>query len=245
MARRERLDILVHTSGIAETRQRAQALIRAGKILVNDTVVDKPGTRIPEEAALRLKGAPLKYVGRGGFKLEGALDHFGVDPAGLLCADLGASTGGFTDCLLQRSAARVYAVDVGYGQLAWKLQQDDRVVVMDRTNVRHLEALPEVPQLVVGDLSFISLTLILPAVQRIAPGAECVLLIKPQFEVGRGAVKGGRVRDPAKRAAAIATIAEAAIEQGAHVHGTVASSLPGAKKGNIEELIHLTLPSER
>jgi len=238
----ERLDVLVLEQGFAETRQRAQALIRAGKILVNDMVVDKPGTRIKAGALLRMKGAPLKYVGRGGFKLEGALDHFAVDPTGRVCADLGASTGGFTDCLLQRGATRVFAVDVGYGQLAWKLQQDPRVVVMDRTNVRHLDALPEVPQLVVGDLSFISLTLVLPAVQRIAPGAEAVLLIKPQFEVGRGGVKGGKVRDPARRAAAIAGIVSAAEAQGAQVHGTVASSLPGAKKGNVEELIHLTLP---
>lgn len=240
---KERLDVLVHTNGLAETRQRAQALIRAGKILVNDVVVDKPGTRIARDAILRLKGAPLKYVSRGGHKLEGALDHFKVDPGGRVCADLGASTGGFTDCLLQRGATTVYAIDVGYGQLAWKLQQDPRVVIMDRTNARHLEALPEQPSLVVGDLSFISLTLIMPAIQRFAPGAECVLLIKPQFEAGPGGVKGGKVRDPAVRAAAIAGIVSAAQAQGATVYGTVPSSLPGAKKRNLEELIHLALPA--
>jgi 23S rRNA (cytidine1920-2'-O)/16S rRNA (cytidine1409-2'-O)-methyltransferase len=241
---RERLDVRVLSSGIAETRQRAQALIRAGKILVNDTVVDKPGTRIAADAVLRLKGAPLKYVSRGGHKLEGALDHFSVDPSRRICADLGASTGGFTDCLLQRGAAKVYAVDVGYGQLAWRLQTDPRVVIMDRTNVRHLEALPEQPGLIVGDLSFISLTLILPAIQRFAPSTECVLLIKPQFEAGPGGVKGGRVRSPAVRAAAIARVVSAAQDQGATVHGTVPSSLPGAKKRNLEELIHLTLPAQ-
>ena len=241
---RERLDVLVLSSGLAETRQRAQALIRAGKILVNDTVVDKPGTRIAVDAILRLKGAPLKYVSRGGHKLEGALDHFGVDPGSRICADLGASTGGFTDCLLQRGAAKVYAVDVGYGQLAWTLQTDPRVVIMDRTNARHLEAFPEQPGLVVGDLSFISLTLILPAIQRFAPSTECVLLIKPQFEAGPGGVKGGRVRSPAVRAAAIERIVSAAQDQGATVHGTVPSSLPGAKKRNLEELIHLTLPAQ-
>ena len=243
MSSRERLDVLVLAEGLAETRQRAQALIRAGKILVDDVVVDKPGTRVKQPCVLRLKGAPLKYVSRGGFKLEGALDHFGVDPSGLACADLGASTGGFTDCLLQRGATQVFAVDVGYGQLAWKLQQDPRVVVMDRTNARHLDALPTPPALIVGDLSFISLKLVLPAILRIAaPGAQAVLLIKPQFEAGPGQTRNGRLRDPAVRAAAIAEVVAAAEETDARVLGTVASSLPGAKKGNVEELLHLQLP---
>ena len=239
---RERLDVRVHAEGLAESRQQAQALIRAGKILVNDVVSDKPGTRIQDTAIVRLRGTPLKYVSRGGHKLAGALDHFDVDPTGCVCADLGASTGGFTDCLLQRGAARVYAVDVGYGQLAWKLQQDQRVVVMDRTNVRHLTTLPETPDLVVGDLSFISLSLILPPLALFAPSATAVLLIKPQFEAGPGGVKGGKVKNPAIRQAAIDAVVTAARAQGAVVHGTVASALPGAKKGNIEELIHLTLP---
>ena len=239
----ERLDVLVQQQGLADSRQRAQALIRAGQILVNDQVVDKPGTRIADGALLRLKGAPLRYVSRGGHKLEGALDHFQVDPAGLTCADLGASTGGFTDCLLQRGAAKVFAVDVGYGQLAWKLQQDPRVVVLDRTNARHLDALPEPPALIVGDVSFISLRLILPAVLRIAaPQAQAVLLIKPQFELGPGQTSHGVVRDPQQRALAIQQIVTAAQEVGAQVLGTVPSSLPGAKKGNVEELIHLQLP---
>lgn len=245
MAPRERLDVLVVQAGLAETRQRAQALIRAGKILVNDVVVDKPGTRIKAGALLRRRGAPLKYVSRGGHKLEGALDHFDVSPNGHVCADLGASTGGFTDCLLQRGATQVFAVDVGYGQLAWKLQQDPRVVVMDRTNVRHLTALPSPPTLIVGDLSFISLRLVMPAILQIAaPSAQAILLIKPQFELGPGQTKGGKVRSAEKRQQAINDIAQAATEAGATVMGTVPSSLPGAKKGNVEELIYLRLPAD-
>ncbi|MEL6343159.1 MAG: TlyA family RNA methyltransferase [Myxococcota bacterium] len=240
---RERIDVRVVNAGLAETRMRAQALIRAGKILVNDVVVDKPGTRVDVDAPMRLKGAPLKYVSRGGHKLEGALDHFDVSPDGLICADLGASTGGFTDCLLQRGAKTVFAVDVGYGQLAWKLQQDPRVIIMDRTNVRHLTALPMPPALIVGDLSFISLTLILPAIlQLAAPGAEAVLLIKPQFEAGPNATKGGKVRSKAIRQKAIDDVVECATVAGAEVVGTVPSSLAGAKKGNVEELIYLRLP---
>lgn len=239
---RQRLDVLLVQRGLAPSRQVASALIRAGQVLVNDMVSDKPGTRIKTDAAIRIRGEILRYVSRGGHKLEGALDAFGVDPSGRICADFGASTGGFTDCLLQRGAAKVYAIDVGYGQLAWKLRQDDRVVVMERTNARHLTALPEAPSLIVGDLSFISLRLILPAVQAVAAaGAEAVLLIKPQFEVGPGQAKGGVVRDPDQRRAAIEAVCEAARAGGAAVLGTVASTLPGAKKGNIEELLHLRL----
>ena len=241
-ASRERLDVLLVQRGLAPSRPRATALIRAGQVLVNDTVSDKPGTRIKTDADLRIRGEVLRYVSRGGHKLEGALDAFGVDPSAQTCADFGASTGGFTDCLLQRGAAKVYAVDVGYNQLAWSLRQDPRVIVMERTNARHLESLPESPTLIVGDLSFISLRLILPAVQRVAaPGAEAVLLIKPQFEVGPKAAKGGVVKDPKKRQEAIDAVCAAADALGAAVLGTVASSLPGAKKGNIEELLYLRL----
>jgi len=238
-----RLDQLVIQRGLCGSRGKAQALIRAGQVLVDDRPMDKPGTQVGADAEVRIRGEVLPYVGRGGLKLEAALDAFEVDPTGRICADLGASTGGFTDCLLQRGAAKVFAVDVGYGQLAWSLRNDPRVVVMERTNARNLASLPHAPSLIVGDLSFISLTKILPAVCRLAaPGAEAVLLIKPQFEVGRDQVgKGGVVRDPAARTAAIAHVCAEARSLGATVHGTIPSPLPGAKKGNVEELLHLSL----
>lgn len=241
---RIRLDQLVVDRGLAETRSRALALIRTGSVLIAEEVADKPGTLVRPDAEIRLRGEPLRYVSRGGYKLEAALDHFKVDPAGRIAADLGASTGGFTDCLLQRGAARVYAIDVGYGQLSWSLRQDPRVVVMERTNARHLESLPEPTSLVVGDLSFISLTLILPAVLRLgAPGAEAVLLVKPQFEAGReGVGKGGVVRDPEVRLAAIQRVVEAMGAAGCAVLGQLDSPLPGARQGNVEHLVHLRLP---
>lgn len=244
MATRTRLDQLLIARGLAPSRLRAQALIRAGQVLVDDVPHDKPGTRVHDDAAVRIRGEVLPYVSRGGLKLEAGLDAFGVSPKDRTCADLGASTGGFTDCLLQRGAAQVYAIDVGYGQLAWKLRQDDRVVVMERTNARHLEGLPVPCGLVVGDLSFISLTHILPAIARLAaPGTDCVLLVKPQFEAGRAGVgKGGVVRDPEVRAAAIERVLEAARQAGFAAHGAIPSPIAGAKKGNIEELVHLTTP---
>lgn len=201
----------------------------------------KPGALVEADAAVALLGAGPRFVGRGGHKLEAALDAFAVGVEGRVAADLGASTGGFTDCLLQRGAARVYAVDVGYGQLAWSLRQDPRVVVLERTNARTLEALPEAISLLVGDLSFISLRLILPAVHRLLPpGGDAVLLIKPQFEAGpEGVGRGGRVRDDAVRAAAIAGVAAEADSLGFDVRGTVPSPIAGLKAGNIEELIHL------
>ena len=243
MAKRVRLDKHVLDLKLADSRQQAQALIRAGQVLVNDVPKDKPGCQIDPTATVRIRGERMPYVSRGGLKLAAALDGFDVSPEGRVCADLGASTGGFTDCLLQRGASKVFAIDVGYGQLAWSLRQDDRVVVMERTNARHLDALPDPPSLIVGDLSFISLAKILPAIVRIAsPGAEAVLLIKPQFEAGReGIEKGGVVRDPEVRAAAIAQVRAAAEEAGATWLGTVTSPIAGAKKGNIEELVHLRL----
>ncbi len=239
-----RLDTLLVERGLAPTRNRASALIRAGAVLVDERPVDKPGTRVPADAALRLRGEPLPYVSRGGLKLAAGLDAFGVDPAGRCCADFGASTGGFTDCLLQRGAARVYAIDVGYGQLAWKLRQDPRVVVMERTNVRHLEGLPEPVSLLVGDLSFISVVKVLPAMIGVmAPGADAVILVKPQFEAGReGVGKGGVVRDPAVRAAAVEGVLRACADRGFAVRGHVPSPVPGARKGNVEELVHLVAP---
>lgn len=242
--RRERLDARLVVLGLAESRQRAQALIRAGQVLVDDVPRDKPATQVMPDARIRIRGERLPYVSRGGLKLQGGLDAFGVDPTGLVCADLGASTGGFTDCLLQRGAARVYAIDVGYGQLAWKLRQDERVVVMERTNARHLDGLPEPIGLVVADLSFISVTRMLPAILRIGgPDAQAVLLIKPQFEAGPGGVgKGGKVKSDAVRAAAIADVLAACEAAGLQALGTVPSPIAGAKAGNVEELVHLAFP---
>lgn len=246
MARRIRLDKAVVDLGLAPTRQQAQALIRSGQVTVDGLPRNKPAAQIAPGAHIKLVGPGLQYVSRGGHKLAHALDAFGVDPAGRTCVDLGASTGGFTDCLLQRGAATVFAIDVGYGQLAWSLRKDPRVVVMERTNARHLEggSLPDPVDLIVGDLSFISLRLILPAIQRIGqPGAEAVLLIKPQFEAGpEGLRRGGVVKDDETRSAAIAQVVDDAVQQGFLVHGTVSSPIAGARSGNIEELMHLTLP---
>lgn len=237
----ERLDLALVRIGLSPTREKARGEILSGNVLVNDRPVDKAGASVRPGDAIRLREAPLRYVSRGGLKLEAALDRFGVAPEGRVCADLGASTGGFTDCLLQRGAARVYAIDVGYGQLAWSLRQDPRVVVMERTNARSLDALPEPVTLLVGDLSFISLQLILPAIRRLlAPEGEAVLLVKPQFEVGRERVgRGGLVRDEAARADALAGVAEAARAQGFGVRGEMESPVPGAKAGNIEWLLWL------
>ncbi len=243
MAARQRIDQLLVERDLAPSRQKAQALIRCGQVRVDGVVVDKPGTSVPVEAELAVAEGP-RFVSRGGEKLDAAMDAFSVSAEGLICADLGASTGGFTDCLLQRGAARVYAVDVGYGQLDWRLRQDDRVVVMERTNARHLESLPEAVALVVGDLSFISLDRILPAALRIAaPGAQAVVLVKPQFEVGRGKVgKGGVVRDPVARQQAVDRVAEVARDLGCTVRGSMESPIRGARKGNVEYLLHLQLP---
>jgi len=217
----------------------------AGKVLVDEHPVTKAGTRLPVGVALRIKGAQLRYVSRGGLKLEAALENFGVDPTGRVCADLGASTGGFTDCLLQRGAARVYAVDVGYGQLAWKLRQDERVEVLERTNARTLQSLPERAELVVGDLSFISLAKVLPTVARIAcPSADCVLLVKPQFELGPDRVeKGGRVTSSEARDEACHKVQSRAQELGFEALGLMESPLRGAKSGNMEFLAWLRAPT--
>ena len=202
-----RLDQRVVALGLASSRQRAQALIMGGKILVDQQPVDKPGVRVPESAEITIKGEDLPYVSRGGLKLAGALDATGFSVRGLICMDVGASTGGFTDCLLQRGASHVYAVDVGYGQLAWKLRQDPRVTVIERTNIRHLTAqqVPATLDLATIDTSFISLKIVVPAtLPFLKPGGTLLALIKPQFEVGRGQVgKGGVVRDPQQREAVI------------------------------------------
>src|SRR5512136_1364257 len=195
---KERLDVLLVSRGLAESRAVAQKLILAGEVFVGENRADKPGTTVAVDSPIRIR-AGLPFVSRGGSKLQAALDAFELDVTGLTCADVGASTGGFTDCLLQRGAARVYAIDVGYGQLAWKLRRDPRVVVMERTNARYLESLAEPVDLATIDASFISLTLILPKVYGwLKPDGQAVTLVKPQFEAGRDQVdKGGVVRDPA------------------------------------------------
>ncbi len=234
-----RLDVLLTEKGLAETRSRAQALIMAGKVRVGDQLVTKAGTQVSTDADLAVE-EDLPYVSRGGLKLAGALDTFALDPSGAVCADVGASTGGFTDVLLQRGAARVYAIDVGYGQLAWKLRQDERVVVMERTNARYLESLPEPIDLVTIDASFISLKLIFPAVVKwLKPGASVVALVKPQFEAGKKQVgKGGVVRDPSVHRQVLEKAVYDATENGLAVFGLTVSSITGPA-GNHEFLLHL------
>ena len=237
--KRERADKRVVDAGLAESRTRAQALILAGQVVIGDHVVQKPGELVPIDAEVRLKGEPLRYVSRGGLKLERALDHFHIDVTGLSAIDVGASTGGFTDCLLQRGAVAVCAVDVGYNQLAWKLRDDPRVYALERVNARNLDvgALPFTPDLAVCDVSFISLTLILPKL--VESGAkQLVCLVKPQFEAGREAVgKGGVVRDPAARQAAVDKCCNAAKELGLDVVGVIESPIQGPA-GNVEYLMY-------
>ncbi|MEK7705769.1 MAG: TlyA family RNA methyltransferase, partial [Myxococcota bacterium] len=231
--------------GLAPTRTRAQALILAGAVLTESGArVEKPGELVSSAERFVLKGEPQRYVSRGGTKLEAALQHFQIDVGGRVALDIGASTGGFTDCLLQHGATRVYAVDVGYGQLAWALRQDARVVTIERANIRHLarESIPEACSIVVIDVSFISLKLVVPEALRFCErGADLVALVKPQFEVGRAGVgKGGIVRDPELRARALSDIAEFCSTSGLSVRGTMASPILGAK-GNEEYLLHATL----
>ncbi|MCI0431709.1 MAG: TlyA family RNA methyltransferase [Rhodospirillales bacterium] len=238
---RRRVDQLLVEHGLAESRARAQALILAGLVYSGATRIDKPGTLLRADAALEVKGRDHPWVSRGGIKLDHALAQFGIDPRGLVCLDIGASTGGFTDVLLTRGAARVYAVDVGHGQLAWKLRQDPRVVVLERTNARSLGRVqvPEPVDLITCDASFIGLETILPAPLALArPGAWLIALIKPQFEVGRSRVgKGGVVRDPALRAEVCARIAAWIGRQpGWRVLGVTESPILGPE-GNVEFLI--------
>lgn len=211
MTKGQRADQMLVDRGLADSRSRAQALILAGLVFSGECRIDKPGTTLGPDAPLALRGQDHPWVSRGGLKLAHGLDHFAIDPAGLTALDVGASTGGFTDVLLARGAARVYAVDVGHGQLAWKLRQDPRVVVLEKVNARHLDArqVPEPVDLVVCDASFISLATVLPAPLALTrPGARLLALIKPQFEVGKGEVgKGGVVRDPALHQAVCARIA--------------------------------------
>ena len=232
---KKRIDVLLVERGLAESRTQAQALLMAGLV----PGYDKPGQQVDESVELSVERGPA-YVSRGGEKLAHGLDLLGVDPAGLDCLDVGASTGGFTDVLLQRGAARVIALDVGYGQLHERLRDDPRVVVLERVNARTLTELPFAPELVVCDVSFISVrTALPPALALAAPGWQAVVLVKPQFEAGRADVgKGGVVREPAVRARVVREVAEAALGWGASVLGVVDSGLPGPK-GNREFLLHL------
>ena len=240
--KKERIDKLLVDRGLVASRERARALILAGAVLVNEQVVDKAGAAIARDAEIRLKGEDIPFVSRGGLKLAKGLDAFALDVNDRIAIDVGASTGGFTDCLLQRGARKVYAVDVGYGQLAWSLRTDPRVINLERTNIRHLrgEALAEQPDLAVIDASFISLSIVLPAtLTLLAADALIVALIKPQFEVGKGAVgKGGVVRDVAQHAQVVEKIRTLAEESGCRVLGVVESPILGPK-GNKEFLICL------
>jgi 23S rRNA (cytidine1920-2'-O)/16S rRNA (cytidine1409-2'-O)-methyltransferase len=236
---RDRLDRLLVARGLAESREQAARLILAGVVRVGGVPVDKQGRLVAVDADIRVAARPDPFVSRAGAKLAAALDAFAVDPSGLIALDVGASTGGFTDCLLQRGASRVYAVDVGYGQLDWRLRQDPRVVVIERANIRYLalDLVPDPVDLAVIDVSFISLTLVLPAVMRFLAGSAAVIaLVKPQFEVGKGQVgRGGIVRDPGRRRDVTEKVLARARGLGLAVIGTLDSPVPG-QKGNREIL---------
>jgi 23S rRNA (cytidine1920-2'-O)/16S rRNA (cytidine1409-2'-O)-methyltransferase len=243
---RKRLDISLLDKQLAPTRQRAQALILAGRVLVNQEPIDKPGTRISEDDVVVIKGTDMPYVSRGGTKLAEALTQFRIDAVGLHCMDIGASTGGFTDCLLQNGAAHVIAVDVGYGQLAWKLRQDPRVTVLERTNIRYLtvEKVPFPVDLAVIDVSFISLKIVVPAIRKFLKADATVLtLIKPQFEVGKNRVgKRGVVKNPVLHEEVTQSLSRFFETAGFRVHGIVPSPIDGPK-GNKEFLCHMNLKS--
>ena len=236
---KKRLDVLLVERGLAESREQAKALVMAGLV----PGYDKPGQQVAEDAALTVERPP-RFVSRGGEKLAHALDELGVDPSGKDCLDLGASTGGFTDCLLQRGAARVIALDVGYGQLHPRLRDDDRVTVLERVNARHLDALPFAPELITCDVSFISATRVLPpAIALAASWWEALVLVKPQFEAGRADAPKGVVRDPEVHRRVLREFCEAAASWGARVAGVVDSGHPGPK-GNREFVVHLIASEE-
>jgi 23S rRNA (cytidine1920-2'-O)/16S rRNA (cytidine1409-2'-O)-methyltransferase len=239
---KERIDKVLVERGIAESRTRAQALILAGQVLVREQRVDKPGQLIDPLAEIRIKGEDLRYASRGGLKLEAALREFNIDPTGKNAIDIGASTGGFTDCLLQHRVARVWAVDVGHNQLVWRLRQDSRVVVLENLNARNLDpdSFPVRFDLATVDVSFISLSKILPAIRPcLFDSADCIALIKPQFEVGKGEVgRGGIVTDPAKHRRVLTEVKEAALSVGLYPVAVIESPIHGAE-GNKEFLMHM------
>jgi len=238
---KERADRLLVDSGLVSSRERARALIMAGDVIIGDHKVDKPGQLVDTTLAIRIRN-DIPFVSRGGLKLQKALEYFAIDVSGLTVLDVGASTGGFTDCLLQRGAAKVYAVDVGYGQLDWKLRQDGRVLSLEKTNIRYLEpeALPSLADMAVIDASFISLDKVLPNTLRLVRSSGAIVaLIKPQFEVGKGEVgKGGVVREPEKHAAVIAAVCSLAESLHLEVVGVTESPITGPK-GNREFLLYL------
>jgi 23S rRNA (cytidine1920-2'-O)/16S rRNA (cytidine1409-2'-O)-methyltransferase len=240
--KKERLDKLLVDRGLVQSRERARALILAGKVLADEQVLDKAGTKVPDDVKLRLKGEDIPFVSRGGLKLAHALKEFHLDVHGIAALDVGASTGGFTDCLLQHGAAKVYALDVGYGQLAWKLRQDPRVVCLERTNIRHLlpGQLDEKPSLAVIDCSFISLTKVLEStLSLLAANAGIIALIKPQFELEKGLVgKGGIVRESTLQDLAVKKVRDFALAYDCCEQGMVGSPILGSK-GNREFLIYL------
>jgi 23S rRNA (cytidine1920-2'-O)/16S rRNA (cytidine1409-2'-O)-methyltransferase len=242
VARRERIDKLLVEKGIIHSRERARTSIMAGKVMVEGQTIDKPGTKVKVEAQIQVRGEDQPYVSRGGIKLEGALNEFGMDPRGMVVMDVGASTGGFTDCVLQKGAKKVYAVDVGYGKLAWKLQKDQRVVNMERRNIRYLnkEEIPEEVDLILIDTSFISIEKFLSHLLGFLKGGGTLIsLIKPQFEVGKGEVgKGGVVRDPILHQEVIDRISQFSQGLGLSILGIAESVLLGPK-GNKEFFIYL------
>ena len=241
MGDKVRLDVLVAERGLAPSREAARRMIMAGEVRVEGEIHDKPGARVARQAAIEVRQTP-RFVSRGGDKLAAALAAFPVDVRDRVCADIGASTGGFTDCLLQHGAQRVYAIDVGYGQLDYRLRSDPRVVVMERTNARHVAALDEPVSLVVADVSFISLRYLLPVVRRwLAGPADLILLIKPQFEAGKGQVgKGGVVRDAGTHRRVLTDVLGAAQADGFAVGGLIRSPLKGPA-GNTEFLVWLSV----
>ena len=244
MKHKERLDVLLTQKGLCDSRSRAQALIMSGEVYVNGLKCDKAGTPVEVEAQIEIRGNACPYVSRGGLKLEKALRDFGVDPAGCVCSDSGASTGGFTDCLLQKGAKKVFAIDVGYGQLAWSIRTDERVVCMERTNIRYVtpEDLGEPLDLSVVDVSFISLRIVLPAIKSLLkPTGQIVCLIKPQFEAGKDKVgKKGVVRDAAVHEEVLNSFLSLAAELGLTVRNLTFSPVKGPE-GNIEFLGHLSM----
>ena len=242
MTEKTRLDIFIFENGLTESRQRAQAIIMAGKVRVNDQLIDKPGKQVSREDKISIVGKDLPFVSRGGLKLEKALHEFQVDVAGWICLDVGASTGGFTDCLLQNGAEHVYTVDVGYGQLAWKLRENPKVTVIERTNIRHMnvDKLPSPVDLATIDVSFISLQIVVPVVLKfLKTGASIIALIKPQFEIGKDKVgKGGVVKNPEHHQEVIERLSSFFVHMGLGIQSLTSSPIKGPK-GNMEFLIHL------
>jgi 23S rRNA (cytidine1920-2'-O)/16S rRNA (cytidine1409-2'-O)-methyltransferase len=247
-AKKERLDLLLHHQGYSTSRETARGMILAGRVYVNDRKVDKPGTKVDPASEIEVRGPATKYVSRGGEKLEAALSAFTINLRDKATLDVGASTGGFTDCMLQHGARKVYAVDVGYGQFAWSLRTDPRVVVIERTNIRHVrpDLLPEKVDFAAVDVAFISLKLVLePVISLMKEESDLVTLIKPQFEAGREQVsKGGVVRDPAVHEQVVSSVVDFAVSIGLAFDGTIESPLLGPA-GNREFLAHFLKSSTR